>query len=164
MVWDVWSDGRQYQAGLKGLGGWCKIVALHAWQNKGELDIVPSFEVRKKRIELGFFLSAGFSAGLHGDEWCSLSLKGIMEHDWGSNELRHVTLPLLWRFNEEACLNFHLIPITDVTQSEIEHRFWTEFLLKTRQEIGDDRGWMFKNSSWNKYKTSWLSGKLFLNY
>ena len=61
-------------------------------------------------------------------------------------------LPLLGRFKGETGLNYHLIPIEDVTMIEINNRFWTDKLLDIRHEMGDKRGWMFKNNSGKKCK------------
>ena len=66
-------------------------------------------------IDLGFFLSASFSAELQDNELCNLCLKGMMDHDWEGKELGQVVLPLLGRFKGETGLNYHLIHIVVVT-------------------------------------------------
>ena len=48
---------------------------------KGKVELSSTFNQRKELVDLGFFLNAGFSAGLRGNELCNLSLKGMLEHD-----------------------------------------------------------------------------------
>ena len=60
------------------------------------------FEELKRLPDMGFYISATFSAGLRGNELFNLSLKGLLEHDEESVSLGHVLLPLLGKFKGET--------------------------------------------------------------
>ena len=113
------------------------------------LDNTEDAGGRKRIIQLGFYLSATFSAGLRGNELFNLNLKGLLEHDQEASELGHVILPLLGRFKGETGLNYHLIPIAGVTTSGINNRYWMDAFLGT---LNESSGWAFKMGTGIKMK------------
>ena len=125
------------------------------------MECSVGFAEQKRLVDMGFYISATFSAGLRGNELLNLSLKGLLEHDEESISLGHVLLPMLGKFKGETGLNYHMIPIAETTATGIENRFWMNEFLRVRKAQGETRGWAFKSKTGNKVRQSDLQEDFF---
>ena len=139
------------------------IDLLHHMLNtlKHCVDNTKKVEGRIRIIQLGFYISATFSAGLRGNELFNLNVKGLLEHDQEASNLGHVILPLLGRFKGETGLNYHLIPVAGKTKSGIDNRYWMDAFLGTLRDTGESRGWAFKTQDGKRMKQADLQVDFF---
>jgi hypothetical protein len=98
----------------------------------------------------GCFYVISFTCALRGEEVPLTNLAGIREHlvESGRNKVPHVIVALLGRFkNEHGDSNYHLLPIVNVTRSDIEARRWIERGVLMCEKLGYTRGPLFRDSS-----------------
>ena len=123
------------------------IEVLHAMLNKLDLQWERAEHlIEKTRIaELGFFLTAGFSAALRGEEIVKLDVRELLLRwaDAGSSGTPFVPLPLLGRFKGETGQQHHIIPIATITTTGIRNDIWCARVLEMKQKEGKTRGWLF---------------------
>ncbi len=77
------------------------------------------------------FILAAFGAGLCGEEVPLLSMEGLLSFWTVSREVedRHIMLVLKGRFKGEVDKRWHLVPVSDFTQSGLPFRLWMERAL-----------------------------------
>jgi hypothetical protein len=142
------------------------IDVLHEMLKRLEVRVILStdkFE-RAECIDLGFFLVAGFSGGLRGEEVVKLDLQAMIEnaHDAVHNKTPFVPLPLLGRFKGEIGNRHHIIPIVCVSKSGINNKFWFEKIIQLRAEQGRINGWLYQKEDGKREKASFVE-PLFVN-
>lgn len=91
------------------------------------------------------YASLTYVAGLRGEEVVMLSLKGLLRFwDEGlQHPTPHTMLAMEGHWKGEEGYRWHMIPIADVTRSEVPHRVWQERGVLTRLSRGWRGGWYF---------------------
>ena len=106
--------------------------------------------------ELGFFLAAGYSAALRGEEIVKMDMREILLRweDALGGDIPFIPLPLLGRFKGETGHRHHIIPIAAVTESKIRNDIWCTRLVQVKTQMNITRGWVFAHKDGKRKKAS----------
>jgi hypothetical protein len=122
----------------------------------------------RERWELaleGCFYVISFVCALRGEEVPLVNLAGIREHlvESGAHKIPHVVVALLGRFkNEHGDSNYHLMPIVNVTRSGLEPRKWIERAVRSCEQMGYTRGFLFRDlETGGKMKANYFEPRFF---
>jgi hypothetical protein len=93
------------------------------------------------------FMLAAMGAGLRGEEVPLLSMEELLTF-WEESQAamdRFVMLTLKGRFKGEVDERWHLVPVSDNTQTGLPFRLWMERALRRQVNLqGRTKGWLFQ--------------------
>lgn len=150
---DIWPD----------LG--ISIEVLHVWLIRLDTWYLRETEpdMIKRIVDLGFFLSVSYSAGLMGKEVVNIDLYNLKFHSEDAMNDKHpfVPIPRLERFKVETGTRQRILPIALETRSGNKNSSWSTRILKERREAGHQMGWMFSTEDDKRMKASEMESDLF---
>ena len=110
------------------------------------------------------FVIIGFMGGLRGEEVVMFSYEGLrkyvveaLEHP----EHPHVPVTLLGRFKGETGDRYHIMPIALVSKSGVTPVIWIVRLLELYEQLGIQKGWVFRTKKGDQAKQSDYEGIFF---
>lgn len=98
-----------------------------------------------------------FCCGLRGEEMPLMSLSGTRLHFRQARDhptMPHVVVALLGRFKTEIGEKYHLMPLVIRTKTGLEPFKWVERMLVWYDQIGETRGWVFRNKKGEQARAS----------
>lgn len=98
-----------------------------------------------------------FCCALRGEEAPLMSLLGTrlyLESGEKHRTLPHVVVPLCGRFKNETSEKYHLMPLVLVTNTGLEPAKWIKRMVKWYEDIGEERGWVFRDKNGEQAKPS----------
>ncbi len=103
------------------------------------------------------FMLIAFGAGLRGEEVPLVSLEGLLnfweETREAEEDDRYIMVTLSGRFKGEIDSRWHMVPISDKTQSRIPFRLWMERIMFRRVNCQHrTKGWLFETGTGTRAK------------
>jgi hypothetical protein len=116
-------------------------------------------EARGDILFPALFCILTFCASLRGEETPLMDLSGVLNHylegrDHPTEELRHVTIPLLGRFKTETGEHYHMIPVVWETSSGLCPGMWYMRMIEWYQALGISHGPVFRNEQGKRIAAS----------
>jgi hypothetical protein len=105
--------------------------------------------------QLGVFCLTAYTRALRGEEITMIELGGFRKNfvDGGTSATPHVMFTLVGRFKGEQGGRHHLMPVADITCSDLEVMILTERLLQAKEKRGVVAGFMFARRDGSRAKS-----------